>query len=145
MNDVFITYRHFRLEEYNRVSDLVEYTPKGGVTLAFFVDLRDPDNKFAIAGYAVCSKHDHFCKETGRKQAYSRLNEARRALKYADSDSWYRSIFTDLKFQVQPKDEAGTLCNQFLIHLLDLSESGALIHGSEAQVLVQYFKKHNIL
>jgi hypothetical protein len=84
MNDVFITYRHFRNETIDEKSGLGYLNPKGGATLAFFVDLRDPDNRYAIFGYAACSEKDHFSKEIGRKVAYSRLSTARAALKSAD-------------------------------------------------------------
>jgi hypothetical protein len=144
-NDIFITYRHFRVTDVDAWTGQAITNPKGGATLAFFVDLRDPENRYAIVGYALCSDKDHFCKELGRKKAYSRLNQARQAFKIAEPGTWYYSVFEGMKFKVIPKDEGGTLCLQFLNHIADLKENEGFALGSEAHVLHEHLANLEVI
>jgi hypothetical protein len=144
-NDIFITYRHFRNETFDEVTGLEKLNPKGGATLAFFVDLRDPENRYAIVGYSICSDKDHFSKEQGRKVAYTRLSAARSALKMASPGSWYYGLYADSKFLVLPKNEGGTLCEQFLEHLRLLDRQALLFNGGDMQQLLTHFEKHSII
>lgn len=131
-NDIFITYRHFRL------TDSVGILPKGGATLAFFADLRDPNYRQVIVGYSLCSKHDHFNKAIGRNLAYQNLNFARRELK--------RSIdaFDFNEFFLLPKEAGGTICTQYLDFLrTNISNIDPSYH--EVGNLLRWCNKHNIL
>ena len=58
-----IKYSHRRLRDENG-----EILIKGGVTYAYI-----EGDYFLIAGKAVCSEKDNFCKKTGRKLALRRL------------------------------------------------------------------------
>lgn len=134
MNDVFITYRHFRLFD-----NIGETKPKGGATLAFFVDLRDPDNRYAIVGYALCSDKDHFSKTIGREVAYQNLNFTRRLLK----NGWNMDDYETSKFVVTPKNDGGTLCTQLLTHLDTTYDTIEDYDGIYA--LSRWMRKHLII
>ena len=134
MNDVFITYRHFRLFDEKDG----EMLPKGGATLAFFVDLRDPENRHAIVGWALCSPEDHFSKSVGRQVAYTTLNFIRRQFKGFDSN-----YVATCRFEVEHKEDGGTLCAQFLTHIEGLYDS--LNEGDELYLLSRWLRRHNII
>lgn len=57
-----IKYRHYRLADKGQLS------PTGGFTLALHRTATT-----AFVGSAKCSKHDKYCKQTGRDIAYRRL------------------------------------------------------------------------
>ena len=59
---VTIKYRHYRLADNGKPA------PTGGFTLAVHRNATT-----AFVGIARCSKHDAYCKQTGRNIAYKRL------------------------------------------------------------------------
>ena len=70
--DKFVTVRHLRRYEPNCGGEL-EVSPFGGVTILAIVDLTDPDARTIDFSLAFCSPKDHYCKETGRSTALSRM------------------------------------------------------------------------
>jgi len=70
--DKFVTVRHLRRYEPSCDGEL-EVSPFGGVTILAIVDLTDPDARTIDFSLAFCSPKDHYCKETGRSTALSRM------------------------------------------------------------------------
>lgn len=101
MNNVFITYRHLRRDTSSSNS--------GGVTLAIYVDMRDPEDRKLMFAYALCNPDmDNFNKSEGRRVAYRRLSYARKA---------FQSGYTDITFAGQmtySDKEDGTIVEQIL-------------------------------
>lgn len=72
------------------------------VTMAFFVNLSDPGNRYMDVGFAFCSVKDEPCRTTGREKALDRLEE--------DFGSF---IITNI-----PYTSDISLVNQVIIHLM---------------------------
>lgn len=104
MNDVFVTYRHLRRDP--GISNV------GGVTLAIWVDMRDPSDRKLMFAYSMCNPDfDAFNKAEGRRVAYRRLADARKGYK----------VYEFHKLPYTSKAE-GTLVEQILDYINDHPE-----------------------
>lgn len=91
-----IEIRHYRATD----PDFNDNRPvrKGGITIAFTVTKTQ-----ILYGIAYCSKHDHYCKRTGRELAEFRIGKDGRTISLAEFKEWLKVEMSKAQFAIYNK------------------------------------------